>query len=81
MSQAKKVDAEPEDKQLKWVDPRDKKERRQLTNHSLVPASGCRRKKERRNNTYTQQRDWWLQRDYSQTIQYMDKNIKIAINE
>ncbi len=62
------TDTETDEELKKWVDPRDKKDRRQRSNLSLVPNTGCRRKDERRNHRFLQQKEWWLQRGYYQAV-------------
>ena len=48
-----------------WVDPREKKDRRQINSPSETPASGCRRTTERRVTRYIRDDQWWLHRSYN----------------
>ncbi len=64
------IDIETDEELEKWVDPRDKKDRRKLSNLSLVPNTGCRRKDKRRNHRFLEQKEWWLQRGYSQAVNF-----------
>lgn len=56
----------------KWVDPRSKNDRRKTENEDLIPSTGCRRKNDRRKRTFVNVKEWWLLRDYSQTIIYSE---------
>ena len=56
----------------KWVDPRSMNDRRKSDNEQLIPVSGCRRKGDRRKRTFVNVKEWWLLRDYSQTIVYSE---------
>lgn len=48
-----------------FVDPRTFTDRRQKDEPGSIPASGCRRRGERRTMVYMKNESWWVKRDYS----------------
>lgn len=50
-----------------WTDPREKNDRRQISDPDKIPATGCRREKDRRVTRYIREDQWWLHRDYNKS--------------
>lgn len=48
-----------------FEDPRNQRERRVRRQLDLVPNTGCRRSRRRRNRVYLNEKDWWIKRRYT----------------
>ena len=48
-----------------FQEPRANSDRRRNSDLYTVPATGCRRKKNRRNTIYIKKEEWWMKRNYN----------------